>query len=144
MNKISIIGLNSIKQQLIKQIMDLGVVEISSLDSKLTDPEWTSYVKKDGNENEVVNLDVKISKINEVLNSLDRYDKSKRPLFSTRKSISSDEFNKALQNQDYVYENITKVYELNKSLNELHSEENKIEATILSLKPSANKFSVSV
>lgn len=135
MNKISIIGLNSIKRQLIKQIMDLGLVEISSLDSKLTDPEWTSYVKKDGNENEVANLDAKISKINEVLNSLDRYDKSKRPLLSTRKSISSSEFNKALQNQDYIYENANKVYELNKSLNELHSEENKIEASISSLKP---------
>ncbi len=135
MNKISVIGLNSIKQKLIKEIMDLGVVEISSLDSKLTDPEWTSYVNKDGNENEVVNLDAKISKINEVLNSLDRYDKSKRPLLSTRKSISSDEFKKALLNQDYIYENINKVYELNKSLNELHSEENKMEAAILSLKP---------
>ena len=135
MNKISIIGLNNIKTELIKEIMDLGVVEISSQDSKLTDPEWISYVKKDGNENEVVNLDAKISRINEVLNSLEKYDKSKRPLFNTRKSISSDEFNKALQNNDFVSENITKVYELNRLLNELHSEENKIEAAILSLNP---------
>ena len=135
MNKISIIGLNNIKTELIKEIMDLGVVEISSQDSKLTDPEWTSCVKKDGNENEVINFDVKISRINEVLNSLEKYDKSKRPLFNTRKSISSDEFNKALQNSDYVYETISNVHELNKSLNELHSEENKIEAAILSLKP---------
>ena len=135
MNKISIIGLNSIKTELVKEIMDLGVLEISSQDSKLTDPEWISYVKKDGNENEVADLDVKISKINEVLNCLEKYDKSKRPLFNTRKSISSDEFNKALQNNDFVSENITRVYELNRSLNELHSEENKIEASISSLKP---------
>lgn len=98
MNKISIIGLNSIKTDLIKEIMDLGVVEISSQDSKLTDQEWISYVKRDGNENEVLNLDVQISKINEVLNSLEKYDTGKRPLFSTRKTITSGEFNKALQN----------------------------------------------
>ena len=45
MNKINIVGLDSIKTELIKRIMDLGVVEISSQDFKLTDPEWNSYVK---------------------------------------------------------------------------------------------------
>ncbi len=135
MNKISIIGLDSIKTELIKRIMELGVVEISSQDTKLTDPEWINYVKKDGNENVVFNLDVKISQINEVLNSLDMYDTSKRPLFNTRKTISSDEFSKALEKNEGVSENAAKVLELNKSLSELCSEENKIEAAILSLKP---------
>ena len=97
MNKVNIIGLDSIKTELMKRIMDLGVVEISSQDTKLTDPEWTSYVKKDGNENVVNNLDVKISQINEVLNTLELYDTSKRPLFTTRKTISSDEFRKKLE-----------------------------------------------
>lgn len=115
--------------------MDLGVVEISSQDLKLNDPDWISYVKKDGNENEVLDLDVKISKISEVLASLEKYDTSKRPLFSTRKTISTKEFDKALLNNHKTEENVTSVLELNKSLNELSSEENKIEAAILSLKP---------
>ncbi|MDD2397499.1 MAG: V-type ATP synthase subunit I [Tissierellia bacterium] len=135
MNKINIIGLDSIKTELIKKIMDLGVVEISSQDTKLTDSEWITYVKKDGNENVVFNLDVKISQINEVLNTLEMYDTSKRPLFSTRKTISSSEFIKALEENDSVSEDAAKVLELNKSLNELCSEQNKIEAAILSLKP---------
>jgi V/A-type H+-transporting ATPase subunit I len=135
MNKVNIIGLDSIKAELIKRIMDLGVVEISSQDTKLTDPEWISYVKKDGNENVVNNLDVKISQINEVLNTLELYDTSKRPLFTARKTISSDEFSKALEGNNSVSENVAKVLELNKSLSELCSEGNKIEAAILSLKP---------
>ena len=135
MNKISIIGLNSIKTELIKEIMDLGAVEISSQDSKLTDPEWISYVKKDGNENEVLDLDAKISKVNEVLNSLERYDKSKRPLFSSRNSISAEKFKKAFENDLSSSGNVDSVHELNKSFNELCSEENKTEAAILSLKP---------
>lgn len=134
MNKISIIGLNRIKKELIKEIMDLGVVEISSQDFRLTDPEWISYVKKDGNENEVLDLDVKISKINEVLNSLEKYDTSKKPLFSIRNSISSEKF-KAFEDDVNVSENVNKVYELNKSFNELCFEENKTQAAILSLKP---------
>jgi V/A-type H+-transporting ATPase subunit I len=135
MNKINIIGLDSIKTELIKRIMDLGVIEVSSQDPKLTDPEWISYVKKDGNEDEVFSLDVKISQVNEVLNSLEKYDTSKRPLFITRKPITSDEFKKALDKNDGVSESVAKVLELNKSLSELCSEENKIEAAILSLKP---------
>ena len=135
MNKISIIGLNSIKTELIKEVMELGVVEISSQDTKLTDPEWISYVKKDGNEDEVLDLDAKISKISEVLNSLERYDTSKKPLFSTRNSISSEKFRKSFEDDSTVTENANKVHELNKSYNELCSEENKTEAAILSLKP---------
>lgn len=135
MNKISIVGLNSEKSLLIKDIMDLGVVEISSQDAKLTDPEWLPYVKKDGNENEVLNYDAKISKVSEVLLSLERYDASKRPLFSTRKNITAKEFNDKVLNGINTEENVIRVLGLNKSLNELSSEENKTEAAIMSLKP---------
>ncbi len=135
MNKINIIGLNTEKSLLIKDIMDLGVVEISSQDSKLTDPEWIEYIEKDGNELEVLNYDTKISKISELLESLDKYDTSKRPLFITRKEITSEEFSQKILDNISIEENVIKVLELNKSLNELSSEENKIETSILSLKP---------
>ncbi|MEA5094901.1 MAG: V-type ATP synthase subunit I [Sedimentibacter saalensis] len=138
MKKISTIGLSSIKSSLIKELMDLGVVEISAQDSKLTDPEWISYVKKDGNEVEVLDCDAKISKINEVLNSLEKYDKSKKPMFFTRKSISSKDFENAISELSKTEENVAKVLDMNKSFNELSSEENKIETAILSLKPWAS------
>ncbi len=135
MNKISIVGLNTEKSLLIKDIMDLGVVEISSQDAKLTDPEWLTYVKKDGNENEVSNYDAKISKINEVLLSLEKYDHTKKPLFSTRKVITAGEFNDSISKNVDTEKNVVRILDLNKSLNELISEENKIEAAVVSLKP---------
>lgn len=134
MNKIGIIGLNSEKSLLIKDIMDLGVVEVSSQDSKLTDPEWISYVKKDGNESKVLNFDAKISELDEVLASLDKYDTRKKPLISTRKTITSEEFDKIL-NTKTADENVSQILKLNNSLNKLISEENKIETAVLSLKP---------
>ncbi len=135
MNKISIIGLNKEKSSLIKEIMDLGVVEIGSQDTKLADPEWLSYVKKDGNEAEVLNYDAKISKISEILTSLEKYDKNKKPLFYTRKTVSLGEFDRLTANNGKTEENVTKILELNKSLNEIISDENKINASILSLTP---------
>lgn len=135
MNKISIIGLNSEKSLLLRDIMDLGVVEISSQDSKLTDTEWMTIVKKDGNDNEVLNYDAKISKVSDVLDCLERYDTSKRPLFSSKKSISTREFEEKLSNIPTIEKNVNQVLDFIKKLNDLSSEENKIEATIMSLKP---------
>ena len=134
MNKISIIGLNREKPSLIKDIMDLGVVEVSSQESKLTDPEWISNVKKDGNESKVLNFDVKISELDEVLASLDKYDTRNKPLISTRKTITSEEFDKIL-NTETADENVSQVLKLNDSLNKLISEKNKFETAVLSLKP---------
>ncbi|NYB74596.1 V-type ATP synthase subunit I [Sedimentibacter hydroxybenzoicus DSM 7310] len=135
MNKISIIGLNAHKPSVIKEIMDLGVVEISSQEFKLTDPEWISIVKKDGNENEVLDYDAKISKINDVLINLESHDKSKKPLFSTRRTITLNEFEDKMLNKEGTEEVVSKLLELNKAYNDLSSEENKIEASIVSLKP---------
>ena len=135
MNKISAIGLDTVKTGLVKELMDLGVVEISSQDSKLTDPDWISYVEKDGNENEVYNLDVKISKINLVIESLNKYDTAKKPMFSTRKTVTSNEFESVLINKDKIEGNVEYILKLNNQLNDLSTEENKIAANIISLKP---------
>ncbi len=135
MNKISAIGLETVKAHLIKELMDLGVVEISSQDSKLTDPDWASYTERDGNENEVLKLDSKISKISTVIESLERYDNSKSPLFKTRKIISSGEFEKTLSSKDKIEEKVEHIFNLIIKLNDLITEENKITANIISLKP---------
>lgn len=135
MNKISIIGLNSHKTDVISEIMDLGVVEIRSQDSKLSDPDWITYVKKDGNENEVLNYDAKISKINDVLTTLENYDDGKKPLISARKSITSHEFQEMVDNIDSIEGNVSKVVELSKDYSGICTEQNKLESLILSLKP---------
>lgn len=135
MNKINIIGLNSEKSLLIKGVMDLGVVEISSQDTKLTDPDWISYVKKDGNEAEVLDYDIKISKISDVLESLDKYDTGKKPLFSSRRNLTPEEFSERLSDTEKIEENLSNVLKLNDTLNELSTEENKIETAVANLKP---------
>lgn len=135
MNKISIAGLDTEKSSLIKDLMDFGAVEISSQDLKLTDPDWISYVKRDGNEGEVLSYDTKINKISEVIGSLDKYDHRKKPLFSVRKDMSTKNFEEVLHNSSQIEENAAKILELNKTLNELSAEENKIGASIMSLKP---------
>jgi len=135
MNKISIIGLDVAKSSLIKELMDLGVMEITSLDYRLQDKDWISCIERDGNENEIINYDSKLSKLNLVLDSLNKYDSTKKPMFSTRKSISNIEFEKALENQEAIDKKAEEILALNSALNELSSQENKAELNKISLKP---------
>jgi len=135
MNKISAIGLDTVKTGLVNELMDLGVVEISSQESKLTDPDWIYYIEKDGNENEVLNFDTRISKTNLVIESLNKFDKTKKPMFSTRKAVLKNDFESAMLNKDKIEESVDYILKLNNQLNELSTEENKIIANIISLKP---------
>lgn len=80
MKKLSVIGLSNNKEELIKHLMDLGVVELSAQDQKLLDEEWANIVVKDGNEDEVSRIDSELQKISTVLETLEQYDKSKNLL----------------------------------------------------------------
>lgn len=46
MNKLSVIGMNQEKKSLLKDLMDLGVVEISGSADKLQDENWQKLVVK--------------------------------------------------------------------------------------------------
>jgi V/A-type H+-transporting ATPase subunit I len=135
MNKISIIGLDGVKSSLIKELMDLGVMEITSLDYRLHDKDWIGYTERDGNENDILKYDSKLSKLNLVLESLDKYDKTKKPMFAVRKSISKNEFESVLQNEHVINNKVEDILRLNSSLSDLSSQENKIELNKISLKP---------
>lgn len=91
MKKLSVIGLSNNKEELIKHLMDLGVVELSAQDPFL-DEEWANIVVKDGNEDEVSRIDSELQKISTVLETLEQYDKSKKPLIKTRRAITKREF----------------------------------------------------
>ena len=61
MKKLSVIGMNDEKQALIKELMDLGIVEVANPEGKLQSEEWTNLVVKDGDEATLADFDKKIS-----------------------------------------------------------------------------------
>ena len=101
MSKLSVICLNSQKKRFIKELMDLGVVEINkpsgnSLDNPI--PEGTFIAN---NSAEVSHLDAQIAAFGAALETLDSYDQGKKPLFKTRKEVTVDDFIKEVDvNQD--------------------------------------------
>lgn len=135
LSKFSVIGLNDRKPQILKDLMDLGVVEINNQVAKLTDEDWSAIVEKDGDEVAVYALDTKISEASNALEALNRYDKGKKPFIKVRKPVTESDFEAKLKNKEDLEEFVTEVNGIYKEITRLKNEENKINTAIIGLKP---------
>lgn len=135
MNKILAIGLDEVKSSVVKELMDLGVVEIDAQDRKLTQEDWAALVKKDGNEAEVAELEAEIARSGTAVKLLETYDKGKKPFIQTRKPVSWSEFDQVMAKEAEIRKEIDRITAIHEQMNERKAEENKLETAIASLKP---------
>lgn len=135
MNKLSVIGMNSEKQDLIKSLMNLGIVEITSTTDKLQDEEWTNLVSKDGDEENAAIQDKELVRAINALGVLDKYVKLKKPLFVTRKAMERKEFEKLEANIDKYEKETSELIDLSDEYNQSTVQENQLTAQIQALNP---------
>ena len=135
MNKFSAIGLDTTEEALVASLMDLGVAELNSQDSKLADEEWSALVSRKGKDIEVAELDGELNTIDNALKTLDAYDTSKKPLFKTRKAITEKDFSAVIADRDDIDKDIDKVISLGNRIKDLKANQNKIEAAVVGLTP---------
>lgn len=135
LSKLNVIGLNDLKPQILKSLMDIGVVEISNQDAKLNDENWKQLVVRDGDDTTVQNLDSKISMANSALEAISKYDSGKKPLIKTRKPIKETDFEKGLKTKDETEEIILELNLAYKEIIRLKNEENRINTAIIGFQP---------
>ena len=135
MKKVSVIGLSDKKAQLLKEIMDLGVVEINNQENKLSNEQWRELVEKDGDESTVGELDDKISVTSVALEALDKYFLGKKPLFKTRKPLTESEFNNQLGDLALIEEKVDEINQIFKEISNLKNNIIRLETAIIALKP---------
>ena len=135
MNKLSVIGLEADKAEILRRLQDLGVVEINDPQAKLTDAEWTAIIHKDSDEDQVSALEAELNKVETVLNTVAKYDTEKKPLFASRKPMTKAEDAKVLGSGDSVQQRVNELYERVEQWNEKRSEENVIVSQQASLTP---------
>ncbi len=135
MNKVSIIGLQHEKDNIIESLMNIGVVEISSLDQKALDIEWSDIVKRDGNESGVLSLEAEIVKVRTAMDNLARYDARKKRLFEPKRVITFNEYKKNMENTDKLKDIVNVLDAFDGELKLLRAEENKLINLIISLEP---------
>jgi len=135
MKKVSVIGLGDKKAQLLKEIMDLGVVEINNQEDKLSNEQWRELVEKDGDESTVSELDDKISVTSVALEALNKYFLGKKLLFKTRKPLTESEFNNQLGDLALIEEKVNEINQIFKEISNLKNHIIRIETAIIALKP---------
>ena len=64
MKKFSIIGLDTVKEDLISRLMDLGAAQINDAGARLQDEEMQSLGERDGDEEKAVSLDAYANRVN--------------------------------------------------------------------------------
>lgn len=138
MKKLSVIGMNAEKRSLLKDLMNLGAVEVSNGADRLQEDDWRKLVVKDSDDENALKYDKMISKADRAREILSEYGKIKKPLFAVRKIVSEKEFKKILEKEDIYNKQLEEILTLNEKLEKIAADENTKTAQILSLMPWKN------
>ena len=136
MSKLSVICLNSQKKRFIKELMDLGIVEINKPEGNSSEnpiPEGTFIAN---NSAEVSHLDAQIAVYGTTLDTLNNYYEGKSPLIKTRKEVLADDFIKEVQqNEGYVEKMAADTSAAAKKITEDRNEINRLSILVKGLEP---------
>lgn len=136
MKRMAVIGLDTVKEELISDLMELGAVQITDQSRKLTEDEsWQGFGTRDGDDGAVADLEAKLNQISLALETLEKFSTAKSPLFFTRRAVGKAEFAKTLENRKKIYADADHVLELNDKLHKLRERINKQNAELASIKP---------
>ncbi len=135
MQKVAVIGLDTEKEKLMSALSDFGAVELTEQSHKLDDDEWKILANLDGNQECAAKLDQKLAKAQQALDIIERYDKSKSPLFNTRRRMDFEGFKALRCDNTQAEEIIEKFLDKGEQIHSLNEKVNKLEIDILSLLP---------
>ncbi len=135
MRRLTLIGMNSDKDRILRDLMKFGVVDIIDLQQQDAD-ETLSVLEKDGNQEEVAQLENELARIRGALDFLSPYRvKQKKSLFAPRRQVSVDEMAKTADRRQELMEAADRVYQYVDRLNRLKNEVTRLESDIASLGP---------
>lgn len=134
MQKVAVIGLDEHKESIMTRLMDFGAVELTDQKSKLADEEMKELVLLDDAQG-AAELDLKINQAETALAFLEKYDKSRAPLFKTRRAISKADGEKIKAQMEDTEKDILEVLRLEESLRDIKEQMNKLEQDKILLNP---------
>ena len=135
MQKVAVIGLDKVKNDLIAQLMDLEAVELTDQTDKLTDEFWAENAVQDGGLEDAAYLEAKIVRSTQALDIVDQYGGLKSPLFKTRRVLSRQEAAAIPSREIETEDLIAKLIGLNEGLRSRRDEMNRIDLDSVMLQP---------
>ncbi len=80
------------KLDILRDLQNLGLVEVSSNQDKLQDEEWQNLVVKDGDDAKAAEKDKELAQVKQALSIIDQFGKIKKPMFAVRKNMTETDF----------------------------------------------------
>lgn len=132
MNKITVLGLKEERSQLLKSLMDLGVVEITQEEpgEDLRDKARNISVLDELNK-----IDSRLSVLSRSIDILNSHVPLKKSLFSARRIVSEKDYNEVVKMRDSVLETAERINTCEDELLRLKSEEIRLNGLVDSLEP---------
>ena len=125
MKKVSVIGLDTAKEQLISRLLHLGCVQINDQAVKLQDEKIGSIAERDGSDDLAVELDAESNRVAIAIKAIEDNTEMKAPLFSTRKEIGLTDFNKIVDKRKEITAKVDRIIEQNDKLHQMQENINK-------------------
>lgn len=135
MKKLAVIGLDTEKQNLMSQLMNLGTVEIT----KKEKADEADIFEQGGTEIKdnpaLTELEYQIGDIALALKTLEKYSPEKQPLFFTRRRVFTDNFNRTIRKKDAIMGNVRGILQLRSDMHRLNEERNRLLTELNSVRP---------
>ena len=127
MQKVSVIGLDKIKGRLIARMMDLEAVELTDQTEKLSEEFWADNTVQDGAQDQVTYFEGKIGRAAQALDIIDQYGELKKPLFKTRRIVTTEEAASIPSQEIETEDLIARLIHLNEELRNKRDEINRLD-----------------
>ena len=132
MKKLCVMAMASQRQQLLRELLHLGCVEISEPDGKLADPAWSALLKRENSH--LLDTKSEITDVNTALAAIKKYAQLKDGLFIQRHPISEAEF-LGDETAERARAACKRIDSLLQTISGLQSEEGRLRAKRASLEP---------
>ena len=134
MKKVTMIALQSEKNDIIKNLQKFGNLQIVNLQEEIAEKDFEE-LQPDSDDEAVSRLETKLSQVKYSLDFLSRFNKTKKPMFSSKVQVIESKHKEYLDSE----EKLLKVYENCRSIDskfaEIKSSETKLQNTIAQLNP---------
>lgn len=141
MKKMHLLGLKREKEKILRVLQKTGVVEVINIVEDIAENDHDqgsevqqNFVNQELNK-ELLELETKLSNLKFGIDFLKPYVKSANPLIHGKPNIKKDELSKILSKENSVLDNLQAVFDLDKQILQLNTEESKLASQIEMLSP---------
>ena len=135
MKKITILGLEGNKDQIVDSLMKMGVVEVVNIQPDSLDEKQARLLTKDGDETGVSELEAQIARVKSSIDYVTKYDTRKKGLFEPKRVLNPESYAEIVKGSGRIWRIVEQIGEYDERLSALRSEENRLVNLIGSLEP---------